>query len=305
MPKNARRKSIRQPFRWPSVRSRSIDQPLALMEHRRVGGVVVGAIGAAGHDRPGSAAAASAWCGSAPARCACAAPAAARCRCGGQIERVVVARAGMVRRNVQRAEIAPVALDVRTFGDGEAHGAEDRRDFLHGAADRVDQPGRRAAAAAGCGSIRSCASRASSAAASSAALAAPRCAGVSASFSRFSAAPRSRRCSGGVLPRSLSSPVSAAVAAEHGDADGVPGAQIGRRRRAPHRSRSSGLEIVGHRCVACERAALGRLPGAQSRTAPSVIGRLRWPRNQSKGDASGERGLDLLDDGSRTSPASS
>ena len=48
----------------------------------------------------------------------------------------------MVRGDVQRAEIVPVGFDVRTLGDGAAHGAEDRGDLLHGAADRVDQAGR-------------------------------------------------------------------------------------------------------------------------------------------------------------------
>ena len=50
MPKKARRKSIRQPLRWPSVMSRSITSPSHLVEHRRVRRVVVGAIGAAGDD---------------------------------------------------------------------------------------------------------------------------------------------------------------------------------------------------------------------------------------------------------------
>ena len=62
-------------------------------------------------------------------------------RRGRQIERVVVGARRMMRRDVQRAEIVPVAFDVRTLGDGAAHGAEDRGDFLHGAADRVDQAG--------------------------------------------------------------------------------------------------------------------------------------------------------------------
>ncbi len=58
------------------------------------------------------------------------------------------------------------------------------------------------------GSIVSRARRSSSAAASSSALRASRSPPVSASFNWFSAAPRSRRCSGGVLPRSRSRPVS-------------------------------------------------------------------------------------------------
>ena len=54
------------------------DQALDLMEHRRVRRVRVAAIGAAGHDRAGSAAAWPAWCGSAPGWYGCAAAAARR-----------------------------------------------------------------------------------------------------------------------------------------------------------------------------------------------------------------------------------
>ena len=44
----------------------------------------------------------------------------------------------MLGRNVQRGEIVPVVLDVRTFGDGEAHLAEDRGQLVDRLADRVD-----------------------------------------------------------------------------------------------------------------------------------------------------------------------
>ena len=40
--------------------------------------------------------------------------------------------------DVERAEIVPVALDVRPFGDLEAHGAEQGREFLHRPRDGVD-----------------------------------------------------------------------------------------------------------------------------------------------------------------------
>ena len=51
-------------------------------------------------------------------------------------------RAGwVVGGNVQRAEIIPVVFDVRAVLDGKTHGAENRRDLLGGAADRVDRPG--------------------------------------------------------------------------------------------------------------------------------------------------------------------
>ncbi len=47
----------------------------------------------------------------------------------------------MMRGDVQGGEIHPVGFDVGAFGDRAAHGAEDRGDLLHGAADRVDQAG--------------------------------------------------------------------------------------------------------------------------------------------------------------------
>ena len=56
-----------------------------------------------------------------------------------QIERVLVVARRVVRRNVQGTEIAPVGFDIRPVGDGKPHGAENRRHFLHGAADRMDQ----------------------------------------------------------------------------------------------------------------------------------------------------------------------
>ena len=61
-----------------------------------------------------------------------------RCR---QVERVVVGARGVVRGDVERGEIHPVGFDVGAVGDRAAHGAEDRGDLLHGAADRVDQAG--------------------------------------------------------------------------------------------------------------------------------------------------------------------
>ena len=221
-------------------------QPLALVEHRRVRGVVVGAVGAAGRDDADRQVAASAWCGPAPARCGCAARGGGSLPLRGQIERVVVGARRMVRGDVERAEIVPVALDVRAFGDGEAHGAEDRGHLLHGAADRVDQAGGARARRQGdvdalggqAGFQRGRFQRR-----------APRLDGLrsSASFSWFSAAPRSRRCSGGALPRSFSSAVSlpflpstptrTASQARRSAACGEGGVGLG----------LQGFKIVGHR----------------------------------------------------------
>ena len=44
----------------------------------------------------------------------------------------------MVGRDVERGEVVEVVLDVRAFGDREAHLAEDRDDLVDGLADRVD-----------------------------------------------------------------------------------------------------------------------------------------------------------------------
>ena len=43
----------------------------------------------------------------------------------------------MIGRNVQGREVMPIVFDVRAFGDGEAHFAENRDDLVNGLADRV------------------------------------------------------------------------------------------------------------------------------------------------------------------------
>ncbi len=96
------------------------------------------------------------------------------------------------------------------------------------------------------GSIRSDSRRASSAASSSAIFRLS-IADVSASFRRFNAAPRSFRCSGGVLPRSRSMPVRVPLTPEYGDADCIPGAQIGRGGQRGISGDLQGFEIVVHR----------------------------------------------------------
>ena len=50
----------------------------------------------------------------------------------------------MARREVQRGEIVVVGLDVRPFGDREAHVGEDRGDLVDHLADRVDAAASRA-----------------------------------------------------------------------------------------------------------------------------------------------------------------
>jgi hypothetical protein len=53
-------------------------------------------------------------------------------------ERVVHLAGRMAFGEVQRGEIVVVGLDVRPFGDGEAHVAEDRGDLVDHLADRMD-----------------------------------------------------------------------------------------------------------------------------------------------------------------------
>ena len=62
-------------------------------------------------------------------------------RVGLEEERVVHLARRMAGREVELGEIQVVALDVRPFGDGEAHLGENRGDLVHHLADRVDAPG--------------------------------------------------------------------------------------------------------------------------------------------------------------------
>eukprot|EP01037_Dinobryon_pediforme_P006661 gene6661-6731_t len=114
-------------------------QAFALVEHGGVGGVVVGAVGAAGDDDAERELAgehgADLHRGGVGAQDAAAVGAFGR----GDIEGVHVFAGGMVGGDVERAKIAPVVFDVGAFGDREAHGAEDGGHLLHGAGDRVDE----------------------------------------------------------------------------------------------------------------------------------------------------------------------
>ena len=53
-------------------------------------------------------------------------------------ERVVHLARGMAGRGVRLGEIVVVALDVRPFGDRKTHLGENRGDFVHHLADRMD-----------------------------------------------------------------------------------------------------------------------------------------------------------------------
>jgi hypothetical protein len=57
-----------------------------------------------------------------------------------EIEGVVLLAGRMLGRDVQLGEVVVVSLDVRTFGDGEAHIGKDRGDLVPDLADWVDAP---------------------------------------------------------------------------------------------------------------------------------------------------------------------
>ncbi len=55
-------------------------------------------------------------------------------------EGVMLLPGGVFRRDVQRVEVVPVGLDLRTFGHRESHIGEDRGDFLRDLRHRMDSP---------------------------------------------------------------------------------------------------------------------------------------------------------------------
>ena len=67
---------------------------------------------------------------------------------GVEIERVVHLARRMAFGEIQLGEVVVVGLDVRTFGDREAHVGEDRGELVDHLADRVDAAGFRRASRA-------------------------------------------------------------------------------------------------------------------------------------------------------------
>ena len=92
-------------------------------------------IGAARHDDADRRFCARSWCGS--ARAGVGAQDFALAMFARQIERVVFLARRVVGRNIQGREIVPIVFDVGAFGDGEAHLAKNRDDFVDGLADRM------------------------------------------------------------------------------------------------------------------------------------------------------------------------
>ncbi len=124
-------------FQMAHMRRPVDDQPLDLMEHRRMRRVMVAAKGAARHDdadrrllrqhradlhrrgmraqhQPGAVGAL------------------------GQVEGVVLLPRRMLGRDVERGEIVEILFDMRPLGDDKAHLAKDRDDLVDGLADRMD-----------------------------------------------------------------------------------------------------------------------------------------------------------------------
>ncbi len=140
MPKNCTEEVDQRALQMAKRQVAIEDQALALVEHRRVGCVMVGAVGAADDD--GADRRRLVEHGADLHRRGVGAQHRRRLVAARrQVERVVIGARGMMRRDVQRAEIVPVGFDVRPVGHGASHGAEDRRDLLHGFADRMDQAG--------------------------------------------------------------------------------------------------------------------------------------------------------------------
>ena len=139
---------LERPFQMAEVDAAVDHQPFDLVEHRRVGGVAVGAVGAARRDDADAAAAATASSGSAPARCGCAAaslaaPGRPSPSGAGEIEGVVHRPRRVALGDVERGEIVPVVLDLGPGRDREAQVGENLGELVHHLADRMDAALRR------------------------------------------------------------------------------------------------------------------------------------------------------------------
>ena len=115
------------------------DQPLDLMEHRRVGLVGIATIGAAraDHANGGLVAQHRAYL---HGRGVGAQQLALAVRVRLEEEGVVHFARGMAGGEIQLGEIVIVGLNVRAFGDGKAHVGEDRGQLVHHLADGVNAP---------------------------------------------------------------------------------------------------------------------------------------------------------------------
>jgi hypothetical protein len=117
---------------------RSINEALDLVEHGRVGHVVVAPVDPAGGDDPEGRLAGSHGADLDRARVGAQEEGLALGVARLEVESVLHLPRRMLGRDVERLEIVPVVLDVRAFGDREAHVGEDRDDLLGDLRDRVD-----------------------------------------------------------------------------------------------------------------------------------------------------------------------
>ncbi len=190
---------LQHPFQVGEIGALVDDQPLDLMEHRRVGLVAVAAIGAARADDADRRLLAQH--GSHLHRRGVGAqqpPFAVGLRV--EEERVVHLPGRVTDREVQGREVVEVALDVRAFGHRETHIGEDRRDLVRDLADRMKRP--LSTGASRTGSDTSSVSDASRAASASVSRVSRRCvsAAETRSLRRFRVAPLALRSSGAMRP---------------------------------------------------------------------------------------------------------
>ena len=120
----------------PHMNAITNHQPLALMEHRRMGGVMVGPIGAARHNntnwRLGGFHGADLH-----RRGVGAQNLALSLGIGRQIESVMFLARRMLFGDVQRGEVVMVGFDIRPLGNGKSHLGKDRHDLFNRSRQRM------------------------------------------------------------------------------------------------------------------------------------------------------------------------
>ena len=117
------------PFKMPHMDAIPDHQTFALMKHRRMGGVMIRAIGTARHNNPD-------WrfagfhCAYLYRRCMGAQNLAFALVIRWQIEGIMFLTRGMFFGNIQRGKIIIIRLDIGAFGNGKAHFSKNRDHFF-------------------------------------------------------------------------------------------------------------------------------------------------------------------------------
>ena len=191
-----------------------------------------------------------------------------------QVKGIVIGPGGMMRGDVQGAEIVPVALGVRPLGNGKAHCAENGGHLVHRAADRMDQAGVRGAWRKGriqslgrqarihC-RVLECRPPTLDCGGQGVLQLVERGAALAPLFGRG-------------LAELLQQAGQGAVLAEHGDADGIPGTQIRRGGECRVCLSLQGQKIVGHDVPHTEK-------GRPVQAAPSYVRRFPEETELSRG----------------------